>query len=188
MEKPKYDRPTLLANKDIRRQAELEYFEESHQFCGFCGAPMVAAEGNSRICTSCGKQIWPRIQPAVITLVNRGEEFLLVHAHTLRSGVYGLVAGFVEVAETLEEAVQREIMEETGIKVKNLKYFGSQAWPFPTNLMVGFTAEYESGEIKLQEEEIADGGWYSADNLPQIPSKDSIARQLIDNFLAKLNK
>lgn len=184
----KYDRPTLLANKDIRRTAELEYFEESHQFCGFCGAPMKAAGANSRICTKCGKQIWPRIQPAIITLVSRGEEFLLVHAHTLRSGIYGLVAGFVEVAENLEEAVQRELMEETGIKVKNIKYFGSQAWPFPTNLMIGFTADYESGEIVLQEEEIADGGWFSKDNLPQIPSKDSIARQLIDDFLAKKEK
>lgn len=184
----KYDRPTLLANKEIRRAAELEYFEESHQFCGFCGAPMVAAEGNSRICTKCGKQIWPRIQPAVITLVRRGEEMLLVHAHTLRANIYGLVAGFVEVAEDLEEAVQRELMEETGIKVKNIRYFGSQAWPFPTNLMIGFTADYESGEIVLQEEEIADGGWFSKDNLPNIPSKDSIARKLIDNFLASLEK
>jgi len=187
MSNHKYDRPTLLANKEIRRAAELEYFEESHQFCGFCGAPMEPAAENSRICTQCGKQIWPRIQPAVITLVRKGEEFLLVHAYTLRPGIFGLVAGFVEVSENLEEAVQRELMEETGIKVKNIKYFGSQSWPFPTNLMIGFTADYESGEIRLQEEEIADGGWFSKDNLPHIPSKDSIARQLIDNFLASLD-
>lgn len=181
-----YDRPTLLAHKDIRRKAELEYFEESHQYCGFCGAPMEQCADNSRKCTKCGKQLWPRLQPAVITLVTRGNEMLLVHAHTLRHNVYGLVAGFVEVAENLEEAVQREIMEETGIKVKNIKYFGSQSWPFPTNLMIGFTADYESGELRLQEEEIADGGWFTPDNLPEIPSKDSIARQLIDNFLAQI--
>ena len=184
----KHDRQTLLADKNIRRAAELDYFEESHQFCGFCGGKMKAAEANSRICTECGKQIWPRIQPAVITLVSKGEEFLLVHAHTLRPNVFGLVAGFVEVAENLEEAVRREIMEETGISVKNLKYFASQSWPFPTNLMIGFTAEYAGGEIKGQAEEIADGGWFSRDNVPQIPSKDSIARHLIDNFLASLEK
>ena len=181
----RYDRPTLLGNKDIRRTAELEHFEQSHQFCGFCGGPMVASEHNSRSCTKCGRQLWPRLQPAVITLVSKGDEILLVHAHTLRPGLFGLVAGFVEVSENLEEAVEREIMEETGIKVKNIKYFGSQSWPFPTNIMIGFTAEYAGGEICLQKDEIAEGGWFSIDNLPQIPQKDSIARHLIDDFLAK---
>ncbi|MCF0202216.1 MAG: NAD(+) diphosphatase [Bacteroidaceae bacterium] len=183
---PKYDRPTLLAHKDKRVESEMDYFAESHRYCGFCGGKMRQAAANSRICTSCGTEIWPRIQPAIITLVSRGEEMLLVHAHTLRHNVYGLVAGFVEVGENLEEAVEREIMEETGIRVKNLKYFASQSWPFPSNLMIGFTADYDSGELRLQPEEIADGGWFTKDNLPDIPSPDSIARKLIDSHLKKL--
>lgn len=181
----KYSRSNLLADKQLRTAAQLEYFEESHKFCGFCGAEMKASDRGSRKCTRCNKQVWPRIQPAVITLVTRGEEILLVHAHTLKKGLFGLVAGFVEVGENIEEAVSREIFEETGIIVRNIKYFGSQSWPFPTNLMIGFTAEYASGEIRIQPEEISTAGWFKKNSLPQIPPKDSIARQLIDSFLQK---
>ena len=103
-----------------------------------------------------------------------------------RGNFYGLVAGFVETGETLEEAVQREVLEETGIRIKNIRYFSSQPWPYPCGLMVGFNAEYDSGDIRLQSTELSAGAWFGKDNLPEIPEKLSIARQLIDNFLLNL--
>lgn len=114
-----------------------------------------------------------------------GDEVLLVHAKNFKSDFYGLVAGFVETGETLEEAVYREVMEETGIKIKNLTYFGSQTWPYPCGLMVGFNADYVSGEIKLQESELSKGAWFRKDKLPTLPEKLSIARKLIDNWMEK---
>ena len=111
---------------------------------------------------------------------------LLVRGRNFRTDFYGLVAGFVETGETLEEAAKREALEETGIKIKNLRYFGSQPWPYPCGIMVGFNADYESGEIHLQEEEIAKGAWFKADNLPTIPEKLSIARMLLDDWLNSL--
>jgi NAD+ diphosphatase len=127
--------------------------------------------------------MWPQLATAVITLIKRDDKILLVNARNFRSDFYGLVAGFVETGETLEEAAKREIKEEVGLEVKNLKYFGSQPWPYPCGLMVGFTADYVSGEIKLQQSELNDAHWYSIDNLPQIPEKLSIARKLIDAWI-----
>jgi len=137
----------------------------------------------SKRCTNCGKEVWPQLATAVIVLIRKGDEVLLVHANNFRRDFYGLVAGFVETGETLEEAVEREVMEETGLKIKNLKYFASQPWPYPSGLMVGFNAEYAEGDIHLQRSELSDGGWFKRDNLPHIPEKLSIARQLIDNWL-----
>jgi NAD+ diphosphatase len=108
---------------------------------------------------------------------------LLVHARNFRGTFKGLVAGFLEPGETLEECVHREVMEETGLTIKNLKYFGSQPWPYPSGIMVGYYAEYESGTIKLQDEELSAGAFYNRNNLPEIPKKLSIARQLIDAWL-----
>jgi NAD+ diphosphatase len=121
----------------------------------------------------------------VITLIKRDDKILLVNARNFRSDFYGLVAGFVETGETLEEAAKREIKEEVGLEVKNLKYFGSQPWPYPCGLMVGFNADYVSGDIHLQASEIAKGGWFRKDNLPTIPEKLSIARMLLDAWLAE---
>ena len=137
----------------------------------------------SKQCTNCGREIWPQVATAVIVLIRREDEVLLVHAKNFKSDFYGLVAGFVETGETLEEAVYREVMEETGIKIKNLTYFGSQTWPYPCGLMVGFNADYVSGEINLQESELSKGAWFRKDNLPTLPEKLSIARKLIDNWL-----
>jgi len=126
-----------------------------------------------------------RVAPAIIVLIHRGDEVLLVHARNFKGNFYGLVAGFVETGETLEEAVHREVMEETGLTITNLRYFGSQPWPYPSGLMVGFTADYVSGDIHLQREELSRGAWFTKDNLPEIPEKLSIARQILDDWLAK---
>ena len=138
----------------------------------------------SKRCEECGKEVWPSLATAIIVLVHRGNEVLLVHARNFRGNFFGLVAGFVETGESLEEAVHREVMEETGLTITNLRYFGSQPWPYPSGLMVGFHADYVSGEIKLQKEELAAGQWFTKDNLPEIPEKLSIARRIIDDWLS----
>ena len=120
---------------------------------------------------------------AVIVRISRGDEILLVHAKNFATNFYGLVAGFVETGETLEEAVRREVREETQLEITNLRYFASQPWPYPCGLMVGFTAEYVSGDMHLQRSELSSGGWFNANNLPTIPEKLSIARLLIDDWL-----
>lgn len=165
---------------------ELLYWDQNTRYCGVCGAPMRMDTDISKKCTHCGKEIWPQLATAVIVLVHRGpDEVLLVHARNFRTDFYGLVAGFVETGETLEEAVHREVREETGIKITNLRYFGSQPWPYPCGLMVGFHADYVEGEIHLQRSELSEGAWFTKDNLPTIPEKLSIARKLIDDWLEK---
>jgi NAD+ diphosphatase len=125
------------------------------------------------------------LSTAIIVLVRKGEEALLVKAKNFRRDYYGLVAGFVETGETLEECVAREVMEETGLKIKNIRYYKSQPWPYPNNLMLGFFAEYESGEIKVQEEELLDCRWFNRHAMPEIPGKLSMARMLLDEWLGK---
>lgn len=174
---------------------EILYWDQNTKFCGVCGAPMRLHTDISKRCTNCGKEVWPNVAPAVIVLIHRkskdegqcanAEEVLLVQARNFRTDFYGLVAGFVETGETLEEAVHREVMEETGLTITNLRYFGSQPWPYPSGIMVGFHADYVSGDIHLQREELKRGAWFSKDNLPTIPEKLSIARQLIDDWLQK---
>lgn len=122
----------------------------------------------------------PRISPAIIVAITRGREILLAKGINFQGDFYSVLAGFVEPGETFEECVQREVGEEVGLKVKNIKYFGSQPWPFPDSLMVGFTAEYASGNINIDEKEILDAEWFTAEQLPLIPGVGSIARRLID--------
>ncbi|MCR5313542.1 MAG: NAD(+) diphosphatase [Bacteroidaceae bacterium] len=177
------------------KAAQLLYWDSCTKYCGVCGAPMKRNSIISKKCTNCGKEVWPQIAPAIIVRINRNDspdktpeedQILLVHAKNFRrSGMYGLVAGFVETGETLEECVEREVMEETGLKINNIKYFGSQSWPYPSGVMIGYTADYVSGEIKLQEEELSRGGWFKRGNLPQIPDKLSIARKLIDDWIGE---
>ena len=162
---------------------ELLYWDQNTKYCGVCGAPMRMDTDISKKCTECGKEVWPQLATAVIVLIHRGDEVLLVRAKNFRTDFYGLVAGFVETGATLEEAVAREAMEETGVTITNIRYFGSQPWPYPCGLMVGFHADYVSGEIHLQRSEIAKGGWFRRDNLPTIPEKLSIARMLLDDWL-----
>ena len=165
---------------------ELLYWDQNTRFCGVCGSPMRMDTIISKKCTECGKEVWPQLATAVIVLIHRGDEVLLVRAKNFKRDFYGLVAGFVETGETLEEAVARETLEETGITITNIRYFGSQPWPYPCGLMVGFNADYVSGEIHLQKSEIAKGGWFRRDNLPNIPEKLSIARMLLDAWTGDL--
>ncbi len=162
---------------------ELLYWDQNTRFCGCCGGQMKMSTDISKRCTECGKEVWPQLATAVIVLIRRGDEALLVRGKNFRSDFYGLVAGFVETGETLEEAVHREVKEETGLTITNLRYFGSQPWPYPCGLMVGFNADYVSGDIHLQEEELSRGAWFTKDNLPTIPEKLSIARMIIDDWL-----
>ena len=164
---------------------ELLYWDYNTKFCGVCGGTMKMHTDISKRCEQCGKEVWPQLATAVIVLIHRGDEVLLVHARNFRTDFYGLVAGFVETGETLEQAVHREVREETGITITNLRYFGSQPWPYPCGLMVGFHADYVSGEIHLQRSELSKGAWFRKDNLPTIPEKLSIARKLIDDWIGR---
>ena len=166
------------------RARQMLYWNKEHKFCGHCGnLTELSTVETAKVCPSCKARFYPRIMPAVIILITKGDEILLAHNFKFRDGLYSLIAGFVEAGESLEEAVSREIYEEINIKVKNIKYFDSQSWPFPQSLMLGFTAEHESGEIVVDGEEIADAKWFTRDNMPLIPSEGSISRRLIDSFI-----
>ena len=140
----------------------------------------------SKKCTECGKEWWPSAATAIIVRIQRNDSILLVRARNFRGNHYGLVAGFLETGESLEQCVKREVQEEVGIKITNIKYFGSQPWPYPFGLMVGFTADYDGGELNLQKEELCEGGWFTRNNMPEIPDKASIARLLIDDWLLRM--
>lgn len=163
------------------RAVQLLEWRRNHKFCSHCGHPTeVHPTEYAMVCRSCRYHQYPRVNPCIITVITRGDdEILLAKSVHNKTNMYGLIAGFVEVGETLEEAVQREAFEEVGLKLKNIQYMSSQPWPFPSNLMVAFRAEYESGEIKLQEEEIADAQFFKIDQLPEIPFKGSIAHSMI---------
>lgn len=165
------------------KAAEILYFDMHHRYCGICGGEMVWHTPISKRCTECNDEIWPQLNTAIIVLVRRGEEALLVKAKNFKRNHYGLVAGFVETGESLEECVKREVMEETGIEIGNIRYFASQPWPYPMGLMVGFQADYVSGNIQLVDGELRDASFFRRDNLPPIPEKLSMARMLIDNWV-----
>lgn len=166
------------------RAIQIVAWDRDHQFCSRCGrrTEMMPAE-RAKKCPHCGLQTYPRLSPCIIVRINRGEALLLARGHNWLPGRYSVVAGFVEPGETLEEAIAREVMEEVGLRVKNIRYFGSQPWPFPNSLMIGFTAEYAGGELRLEEAEIEDAGWFKINDLPLLPPKISIARQMIDAFI-----
>lgn len=177
----------LLTHEDYQlasKGAELIYFDQNSQFCGCCGAPMNWSTDISKKCTGCKKELWPSLAPAIIVRIERDDRILMVHARNFRDRHYGLVAGFVETGETLEQCVRREVMEETGLTIKDIRYFGSQSWPYPSGLMVGFTAKYESGELHIQNEELNSAGWFTRDHMPILPDSCSIARQLVDDWIA----
>ena len=169
------------------RAFQIVEWDRTHRFCGRCGTPTEDAEGErAKRCPTCGHLSFPRLSPAVIVAVRRGRRLLLACGRNFAGPFYSVLAGFVDPGESLEEAVVREIREEVGIEVKNVRYFGSQPWPYPHSLMIGFTAEHAGGEIAIDETEIVDAGWFGPEGLPEhLPGKLSIARRLVDAFLAE---
>lgn len=168
------------------RAYHLLNWRKKNHYCGSCGNKLADSENEvALICRQCGNIIYPKISPAVIVAIVKGEQILLARSERFPQGMYSVIAGFVEPGETLEECVVRETQEEVGIKVSNVRYFCSQPWPYPDSLMLAFTAEYESGEIKIDEKEIVDANWYTKNNLPSLPMKSSVARKLIDWFCTK---
>ncbi len=157
-----------------------------HRFCGSCGAPTQPLAGQRAMqCPRCEVHYFPRLSPSMIVLVTRGEELLLARSARFAKGVYSTLAGFVEAGESVEQCVAREVREEVGLQVRNLEYLGSQGWPFPHSLMLGFHAEYAAGEIDMQPEEIEDARWFRVDRLPLLPPAQSISRYLIDLYVAR---
>lgn len=186
-----FDSADATDYQDTLRACHLVHWARNTTFCGICGSTTRWHDSETAlVCPSCGETFYPRIAPAVIIAITRtngaGKTEVLLARH-LRDGKpsknYGLVAGYIEPGESAEEAAEREILEETGFRVRNLEYVCSQAWPYPDSLMLGFRAEYESGVEKLQASEIAEIGWFSADNLPQLPPRVSLSRQLTDLVL-----
>jgi NAD+ diphosphatase len=186
-------RPLMMAADDPSSYRLLVYATQiatwmrQHRFCGNCGTPMLTVSGErARECPACALRQYPRISPSMIVLVTRGHEVLLARSPRFLPGVYSTLAGFVEPGETVEECVHREVHEEVGLRVRNLRYLASQSWPFPHSLMLGFHAEYESGKIVLQPEEIEDAKWFKLTDLPDLPGRMSISRYLIDTYRASV--
>ncbi len=166
------------------RALMLVEWERTNRFCGRCGTPTRAKEGErARECPACGELAYPKISPAIIVAVTRGDRIMLARHHRFPQR-FTVIAGYVEPGETLEECVHREVREETGIEICEPRYFANQPWPFPHSLMVAFTAEHLSGEIRVEPSELIEGGWFAADALPAVPDKVTIARRLIDAFVA----
>lgn len=173
---------TVNLNTQLARARSILAWRRDYHYCSNCGSALVDhPKFTARQCSQCQKLFFPRIEPCIIVLVSKGDKILLVKHIQRNQDVYACIAGFIEVGESAEHAVHREIEEEVGIHVKNLQYKGSQSWPFPDQLMLAFTAEYESGDFKLQEDEIADAQWFNRNELPNTPPPGSIAYRLIHN-------
>lgn len=174
------------------RALQLVEWARTHRFCGRCGEPTVPADVDRAMrCPRCGLVAFPRLSPAMITLVTRGDDgpdqrALLARGTRFPLPMYSCLAGFVEPGESLEDAVHREVGEEVGLAVAGSRYVGSQPWPFPNSLMIGFRADYVSGEIECEPSEIVDAGWYRRDELPMLPPPISIARKIIDGWIAEV--
>nr|WP_314740440.1 NAD(+) diphosphatase [uncultured Haemophilus sp.] len=169
----------------MHRAVTLNHFLQTHQFCGKCGSKAILSDHEiAMICPSCQQHFYPVISPSIIVAVRRGKQILLANHQRHKGSIYTTLAGFIEAGESAEQAVEREVLEESGLKIKNIRYFGSQPWAFPNSLMLGFLADYESGEINLQEEEIFDAKWFDANEpLPELPPQGTIALQLIEETL-----
>jgi NAD+ diphosphatase len=172
------------------RALQIVDWDRTHQYCGACGAATAArTRERSRECPACGLVAYPRLAPAVMALVRRGRELLLARSPRFTKGVYSALAGFVEPGETLEQCLEREVREEVGIRVREVRYFASQPWPFPHSLMIAFFADYDGGAIRIDGAEIEDARWFNIENLenlPRLPARISIARKLIDAAIGEM--
>jgi len=169
------------------RALQLAEWTRTHRHCGCCGTPMSRQPGErAMLCPACGFSAYPRIAPAMMVLVRRDDRILLGRAPHFVTGVYSALAGFVEAGESLEECIHREVLEEVGITVTNLRYFRSQSWPFPHSLMLAFMADYAAGDVTPDPAELSDARWFGVDELPKLPSPISISRALIDAAVAEI--
>ncbi|KTD14537.1 NADH pyrophosphatase [Legionella gratiana] len=169
----------------VTRAKQLLHWDKSTQFCGYCGhKTQSSTTERAKICPVCRSLIFPQIAPVMLVLIWRDDEILLARSPHFVPGVYSVLAGYVEPGEMLEHTVVREVKEEVGLTIKNLQYFSSQPWPFQSNLMLGFTAEYSHGEIQIDTTEIEDAQWFSIKKLPQLPKPISLSRQMIDQYRA----
>lgn len=165
---------------------QIQYWDRTNQFCSECGKPLALAEGQrSKHCPHCDHHYFPKVTPAIIVLVEDGPKILMTRQPRFPPGMYGLVAGFVEPGESFETTVKRETLEETGIEVSNIEYFGSQPWPFPHQIMVGFFARRTGGSLVVDQKELEEAQWFDRDTLPKLPPPISIARKLIDAWLTR---
>ncbi|PHI28717.1 NAD(+) diphosphatase [Budvicia aquatica] len=167
------------------RAVQLEEFYRAHKFCGYCGNKMHVSDREwACLCNHCRQRYYPQIAPCIIVAIRREDKILLAQHNRHRGGIYTALAGFVEVGETLEQAVAREVMEESNINVTNLRYISSQPWPFPHSLMVAYLADYAGGDLKIDKSELLDADWFHYDKLPQLPPPGTIARRLIEDTIA----
>lgn len=161
-------------------------WDKLHQFCSQCGTKLEPKlDELAKICKNCGKITFPKFSPSIIVGIKKDHEILLARPPHFPENKFALVSGFIEPGETAEAAVEREVMEEVGLKIKNINYFATQSWPFPDTFMIGFTADYAAGEIKINEKEIVEAKWFNKNNLPDLPLPASISRQIIDYCLIK---
>lgn len=174
------------------RAVQMLEFDRTHRFCGACATPTAIHEnGRSRKCPNCGETFYPRVSPAMMVLIKRDDlpkrQLLLARSARFPRGMYSALAGFVEPSESIEECIHREVFEEVGVCVGNLRYFASQSWPFPNSLMIAYVADYESGDIVPQNGEIEDARWFTLDELPALPHRLSIARRLVNSVVEEVS-
>jgi NAD+ diphosphatase len=171
----------------LGRAKQITYWQQNHRFCSRCGSPTyTSVKERVKVCYQCGNRQYPQLSPCVIVLVTKNKQVLLARAARHPTGRYSTLAGYVEPGETVEQALVREVYEETAIRVTDCRYFTSQPWPFPNNLMLGFFAQYQSGDIVVAQDELEDARWWPVDQLPEIPPKGTIARALIDAYCAEV--
>lgn len=188
-----WDAPSLLEVNELfgrefylkaGRAAQLAHWRKNSRFCPVCGGRTSRHKSfTAMICGGCGNMLFAQPTTALLVLVQKDDQILLTQSHSFRNNNYGLVAGYMEQGESFEECAAREVLEETGLSIKNMRYFGSEPWPFPNNVMVGFVADYDSGEIRIQEDELNDAGFFTRDAMPQLPGKITLTRRMIDWWL-----
>lgn len=179
-----------ILSRDLQETAmhavQIARWDREHRYCGSCGSKTTSSQKDrSKLCPACGAMYYPHISPAIIVAIRKDDKLLLLKNKKFPGKMYSVLAGFVEAGESLEDCLIREVYEEAGIQVKNIRYHSSQSWPFPDSLMVGFSAEWAGGELRPDDDEIADARWFSLEDLPDIPRPISISRHLIDAWIAE---